>query len=327
MKLKEFTVYTSLAGTELLAGCFIAQGLDEYIVYEGRENAEEFLNTCAENWDYADIDKIAPESEPYIRVYIPEIPENEGKTEALRSDIERFCRENPDIDLGSMKITMGEVEEEDWANNWKQYYKPTEIGKRLLVCPSWEKVPEHGGRKVLLLDPGMAFGSGLHETTRMCLEALEKSVKEGMSLIDLGCGSGILSIAASLLGAKRMMAVDIDPVCTRVANDNASINGVKLNTVVGNVINDDEFFNSLLYDEESGKHEKYDIVVANIVAGVLIKTAHRIPHLLNKGGIFISSGIIEERLDEVTAEYEKNGLKICDIKHMGEWTCVIAAIG
>ena len=240
-------------------------------------------------------------------------------------NIKKFQSENPDMDLGEMKITLCEVDEEDWANNWKQYYKPLPIGEKLMVCPSWEEVPELAGRKLLKLDPGMAFGSGLHETTRMCLEEIEKYVQDGTSLIDLGCGSGILSIAGRLMGAKRMTAVDVDPVCTEVAAENAALNDVKLHTVIGNVINDDAFFESLL-KEGADTPEKYDVVVANIVAGVLIKIAYRIPHLMKKGGIFISSGIIEERLTEVTAEYEKQGIHVLQVKHMGEWCAVTATV-
>ena len=324
MKITEFTLYTSIAGTELMAGCFMAAGVNEYVVYEGRELTEEFLNECAENWDYADIDKIAPEAQPYIRAYIPQLPENDGIPDELQMRINQFAKENPDIDLGELRIEINEVDEEDWANNWKQYYKPIKIGSKLLICPSWEPVPELNGRKLLLLDPGMAFGSGLHETTRMCLEAIEKYVEPGMSLIDLGCGSGILSIAGRLMGANRMTAVDVDPVCTEVAAKNAELNGVKLNTVIGNVINDDSFFESLLRTD--AEKQPYDIVVANIVAGVLIQIAHRIPELLKRGGIFVSSGIITERAEEVAQAYEAHGIRITDIKYMGEWAAITATV-
>ena len=321
MKITEYTLYTNLAGTELLAGCFIAAGINEYVVYEGRETIEDFLNSCSENWDYADLDKIAPDDVPYIRAYIPQVAENAGIADEITECVRRFADENPDMDLGELRIEIKEIDEEDWANNWKKYYKPMPIGEKLLVCPSWEEVPELGERKLLLLDPGMAFGSGLHETTRMCLEEIEKRVCDGTTLIDLGCGSGILSIAASLLGAKDLVAVDVDPVCTKVARENAELNGVTLHTVVGNVINDDDFFRTLRSSEKDGK---YDIVVANIVAGVLIKIAFRIPELLHEGGIFISSGIIHERLDEVIAAYESVGLSIVEIKKMGEWAAVVA---
>lgn len=322
MKLTEFTVYTTIAGTDLLAGCFIEAGIDEYVVYEGRENIQDFLNDCAENWDYADIDKIAPDDIPSIETYIPNVKENEGKTEKLKSLIYKFAEENKDIDLSPLKIEIKTIEEQDWANMWKEFYKPTAIGERLMICPSWEKdIPELGGRKLLLLDPGLAFGSGLHETTRMCLEQIEKTADNGKTVIDLGCGSGILSIAAQLLGASEVKAVDIDPICTKVAKENAELNNVNLDTADGNVT-DDEFFNQLI----CGKTDKYDIVLANIVANVLIKIAYRVPSLLKKGGVFISSGILNERLEEVLEEYKKQKIKILEVKSMGEWCCVVGTV-
>ena len=146
------------------------------------------------------------------------------------------------IDLGSLRFVVRMTDEEDWANNWKIYYKPLKIGERLLVRPSWESLSDAEGRTVLSLDPGMAFGTGSHHTTRMCLQYLEKTVKEGDMLLDLGCGSGILSIAGVLLGAKSALAVDIDPIAEKIAYENAEINGVlrdRYEVRIGDVLTDD----------------------------------------------------------------------------------------
>ena len=152
-------------------------------------------------------------------------PQNYALQEAAKASLERLKTLDLGVDLGSLTVTIRSLDEEDWANNWKKYYKPLEIGSRLLVLPSWEPLPQTD-RVVLKLDPGMAFGTGAHHTTRMCLELLEKTVRPGDTMLDMGCGSGILSIASLLLGAKKAVAVDIDPIAETIARENAAMNGL-----------------------------------------------------------------------------------------------------
>ena len=210
------------------------------------------------------------------------------------------------------------MSEEDWANNWKAYYKPLEIGERLVVRPSWEAIGDTD-RVVLSLDPGMAFGTGTHQTTRLCLEFLERLVKNGDEMLDLGCGSGILSIAGLLLGASHAIAVDIDPIVETIAAENAAMNGIKdeYRIMTGDILSDDGIKREI-------SKQRYDIVTANIVASVIIKLAPQIPALLKDDGVFIASGIILERLDEVKNAFANNGLKVLEVKKLDEWSALTA---
>ena len=222
--------------------------------------------------------------------------------------------------LGSLEIGTRIVDEEDWANNWKAYFKPMQIGEKLLVCPSWEEVPEGSTGAVLRIDPGMAFGSGTHHTTRMCLELLEKLISPDMRVADLGCGSGILSIAASLMGARETYAIDIDPVAAKVAGENAALNGIDMDKYfirTGDILTDAEFKKDIA-------GEKFDIVMANIVANIIIAFAPVVPQLMKDGGMFIASGIIDDRLDEVTEALRENGLKIIEVREGEDWRALLA---
>ena len=211
------------------------------------------------------------------------------------------------------------TDDEDWENNWKIYYKPLEIGERLLVRPSWEQADDTG-RIVLSLDPGMAFGTGSHHTTRMCLEFLEKTVKDGDDMIDLGCGSGILSIGALLLGAKEALAVDIDPIAEKIAYENAAMNDItpdKYTVLIGDVLSD-----TALQDRLCEK--RYDVVAANIVASVIIELTKIVPRMIKPDGVYIMSGIIGERLDEVLAALEENGFEVLEVRAGDDWRAVMA---
>ena len=220
--------------------------------------------------------------------------------------------------FGRLAVELSGIKEEDWANNWKAYYKPLEIGERLVVRPSWEAIGDTD-RVVLSLDPGMAFGTGTHQTTRLCLEFLERLVKNGDEMLDLGCGSGILSIAGLLLGASHAIAVDIDPIVETIAAENAAMNGIKdeYRIMTGDILSDDGIKREI-------SKQRYDIVTANIVASVIIKLAPQIPALLKDDGVFIASGIILERLDEVKDALANNGLKVLEVKKLDEWSALTA---
>ena len=201
------------------------------------------------------------------------------------------------------------VEQEDWQNGWRKYYHPLEIGRRLAVVPSWQEYDTD--RVKLILDPGLAFGTGGHETTSLCMEALDERVKGGERVLDIGTGSGILAIAALKLGAAVAEGVDIDPVAVRTAGENAALNGVqdKLTVLVGD-----------LSDKASGK---YDIITANIVANAILSLAPAVPGLMAEDAVFIASGIIDSRKDEVIAGLEKAGLAIVEVKEKRGWECIV----
>ena len=201
------------------------------------------------------------------------------------------------------------VEQEDWQNAWKQYYHAMDIGRRLAIVPGWEEYDTD--RTVITMDPGMAFGTGTHETTSLCLETLDELVQGGERMLDIGTGSGILAIAALKLGAKEAGGVDIDPMCVRTAGENARSNGVaeKLTVLVGD-----------LSDKASGV---YDIITANIVAAAILSLAPAVPALMAPGAKFIASGIIDERRDEVLDGLKAAGLRPVQVKEKRGWVCII----
>ena len=299
----EIAVYTTDAGIEPVSAALTGVGITGLSIEESHESAFAFLKEAAVFWDFADMDKIGVDT-PCVKGYLADCPENLPTVEAAKSAVERLKNLELGFDIGSLAMTVVTVDEEDWANNWKKYYKPLNIGKRLLVLPSWEPCPETN-RTVLQLDPGMAFGTGAHQTTRMCLEFLEKVVKDGDAMLDLGCGSGILSIASILLGASNAKAVDIDPIAEKIAYENAALNGIgndRFTVLIGNVLTDTGVQNAI--------QGKYPVICANIVADVIIALAPIAKPLLTKGGAFIVSGIIDDRVEEVKAALHHNGFTV-----------------
>lgn len=215
------------------------------------------------------------------------------------------------IDKGEGKVTVKSVNEEDWANNWKKYYKPTKIGEKIVVKPTWEEYSANKGEIVVELDPGMAFGTGTHETTRLCVRALEKYVNKDAIVFDIGTGSGILAIAAAKLKAQKVVGVDLDPVAVDAAKKNSKLNNLE------NI----EILHGNLIDVVKGKA---NIVVANILADIIKVLTEDIKTVLVDGGYFISSGIILDRKDDVIAKLEKCGFKIEEVNVDGEWCCIVA---
>lgn len=197
------------------------------------------------------------------------------------------------------EITISDCKLEDWQNNWKQYFHPTPIGEKLLIRPVWEDNYDAGDRKVLDIEPGLAFGSGSHPTTRLCLEILEKYIDESSTVLDIGCGSGILSIASLLLGARSAFGVDIDPIAVKTAKENALQNGF-----------DDSKFNAVEGDLSDKVSGKFSVVVANIVADIIMVFNKEVGKFLEDDGIYITGGIIESREDEVLFSFAQNGFEI-----------------
>lgn len=214
-------------------------------------------------------------------------------------------------DLGIEYSTCeSHVKESDWRNNWKKYFRPLECGKKLLICPSWEKLPDDNNRIKLLIDPGLAFGTGSHETTRLCLEALEDSVTSGKTVLDIGCGSGILAIASVLLGAEHADGADIDGYAVKNAVENAQLNCVSDKT---------DFVCGDLTEKISGKH---DIITANIVADIIIRLFGNVKDYMNDNAVFIVSGIIDTRENDVLTAAKQNSFTVAERRCDGGWICL-----
>jgi len=322
MRWTEITIDTTDEGADIVCARLSMLGINEVSVVQGREAAEAVMRDAVKYWDYAD--DAALNNSPAVKAYIADVPENEGIVDKIIASMAELNGMSQEIGLplGSLEVHTAFVDEQDWANNWKAYFKPINVGERLTVCPTWEHVEELPGRAVLRIDPGMAFGTGTHHTTRMCLELMEEHVKGGETVADIGCGSGILSTSAILMGAKNAVAVDIDPVATKIASENADNNGIDLTSYTvytGDILSDAQIRSAVT-------RQKYDIVLANIVANVIIALAPLVPKLMHKDSVFISSGIIEDRLDEVISALEAQGLKVTKVKCGEDWRALEAVL-
>ena len=244
--------------------------------------------------------------EAIIHLYLPS---NDNARESLSFLKERF--EALHIPFQAATDT---VDPKDFENNWKKYFKSTEIGRRLCICPSWEQYNNKENRKVLKIDPGAAFGTGTHATTAMCLALLDQFITPNQTVLDIGCGSGILSIAAVLLGAERATGIDIDPVAVKVARENAALNGLSEKT---------EFLVGNLNEKITSR---YSVVCANIVADVIMALAPDVPGLLAPGGRFLCSGIIDSRAEEVRAALLRAGLQITNTVTESNWVAFAATV-
>ena len=246
-------------------------------------------------------------SKGIVHIYIS--PE-ENPNEAVLFLSERYTAENIEH-----TIDTSECKNADWENNWKKYFKPMPVGNKLLIHPVWEQEYEANGRAVIHLEPGLAFGSGTHDTTRQCLESLENYAGEGKTLLDVGCGSGILSVCGLLLGCDKALGVDIDPLAVKTAKENALSNGF-----------DETKFTCLkgsLTDKVAGK---YDIIMANIVADIVIELCRDVKKFMNDGAVMITSGIILPRERDVLEAFEKNGLKVLERHESGGWLCFTVGV-
>lgn len=208
------------------------------------------------------------------------------------------------------------IDEEDWANNWKKYYKPFNVGNKLMIKPQWETIDNSDGRTVLNIEPGLAFGTGTHESTKMCLELIEQCVTDGNRIMDIGCGSGILSVAAVLLGAEKAIAVDIDPLAVKITSENALLNGLLSNKI--------EVFEINLLENDMDIDAKCDIVVANIIADAIVALSAVVNKYLKKNGKFICSGIIDQKLEEVISALNSNGFVIEEQVFENGWVAITA---
>ena len=318
MKWKKYTIETTTAAEDFMSSMLMELGIEGIEIEDNIPLTKE---------DQADM---------FID-FLPELPPDEGISHVSfyieddgsdQSDMLRKVKLGLEdlrdtVDVGSGVISSSETEDLDWINNWKKYFTSFTIGD-ILIKPTWEEVkPEDADKFMIEIDPGISFGTGKHETTQFCIKQLIKYIegaKEAPTVLDVGCGSGILSIVALKLGAKEVVGTDLDADCMISTRDNMQVNHLdeKLGTFyVGNLIDDTEL-------QKKVGTEKYDIVVANILADVIIPMAPVIPDRLKEGGYFITSGIIDFKENEVKEAIEAAGLKVIEINHQGEWVNITA---
>lgn len=309
MEWSEITI--KVASKDLETASAIATAASPGGLYiEDYSDMEQLLATSG-YYDYVDRSLLEKDTDySVIHVYLP--PDLSSK-EATTFVEDRLRAEGIGYEL-----LMGTVKETDWAESWKRYYHMQKIGERLVVRPSWEKYEEKEGEAVVILDPGMSFGTGEHETTRLCLELLERELKGGERVLDIGTGSGILSIAAIKLGASSVTSVDIDPNAVRIAIENAAENGIvppQMRALSGNI-------NDAAFSKELG--DGYDMLLANIVADVIIPAAGGFFEKLRPGGTLITSGIIGPRVEDVEAALKAAGFTRKETARMNDWAAILA---
>lgn len=307
MNWTEVQIKTTAELEELVSNVLYDAGATGLAIEDPRDILE--LSLSEEKWDFVDPSLINLEFEGVlIKAYFSESNDLENKIEEIKNRI----KNDPVLSTGENEIKIGIVDDNDWAESWKKYYKPIRIGERILIKPSWEEYNLEENDILIELDPGMAFGTGTHETTAMCTEALEKYVKPGDIVYDIGCGSGILSIVAAKLGAEKVVGVDLDELCVKVSNENIEMNNVE--KIV-------EIKEGNLLDVVEGKA---NIIVSNIIAEIIARMTKDLKSYLKDNGIFITSGIIVEKIHLVEKALLENGFQILDIKKQNGWACIIA---
>lgn len=253
----------------------------------------------------------------YLTFYLEEEEDKAAVLLNVRKELEEM---RAYLNVGACTIEESQTEDVDWVNNWKQYFHQFYIDD-ILVIPSWEKVKEEDSDKLVIhIDPGTAFGTGMHETTQLCIRALKKYVTEDTEILDVGCGSGILGMLALKFGAKHSVGTDLDPCAIDATHENMEVNGIRKDqyeVMIGNIIDDKEVQDKVGY-------EKYDIVLANILADVLVPLTPVIIHQMKKGAVYITSGIIDDKEETVVEAVKAAGLEVLEVNYQGEWVSVVA---
>lgn len=307
----ELKIDTSHAGLDAVTEMLEQQGVTGVMI-DDEADFQSFLENNRQYWDYVDDDLLAQKKGvSRVTFYLERNEDAYGTVAAVRMAMSALKKEHPEY--APLLLTMADVADEDWENNWKQFYKPMEIGSRLLVVPEWEEAADPT-RVKLVLNPGLTFGTGSHATTRLCLQALDTHIHGGERVLDLGCGSGILSIAALRLGAESAFACDIDEKCVDVAYENAALNDIGKDRYTvrwGDVLTD------AALRQEMGAG--YDIVVANIVADVIMGLSPHVRPFLKPGGLFLCSGIIDDRAAEVLEKLKADGWDVFEQRSSEGW--------
>jgi len=324
MNWTEVSIYTTTDGIEIINGALLRLNINDAVI-EDPGVFEDFLNNETLNWDYYDEELAKMKNkESCIKVYLADNDQGRELLRKIYKFLDEIKKDNNIIDLGRLEVETKILNDEDWANNWKQYFKPFVVSDKIVIKPSWEQYNELSDGKIILeIDPGMSFGTGQHHTTRLCIEQIVKYLKEDTEVLDLGCGSGILSIAALLLGAKGCTAVDIDENAIHIAKENAALNNIysdKFNVYCGDVTEDAQLRKKIGYD-------KYDMIAVNIIAQIIKGMSFTFPKFLKKGGLVIASGIIKKYSDEVIENFKGLGIEIIEICHSEDWVSITGRLG
>lgn len=325
MEWLELKIHTSSQGIEALCALLMELGAGAVQIEDSAE-MKAYLASDDKNWDYVDDELLNIEEDYlYVQLYLTHDADGYALFERIKYGISELAKLDLGIDLGSLELEYKVRSDEEWVDNWKKYYKPLEIGKNIVIKPEWEEYnPPEGadGKTVFSINPGHLFGTGLHQSTQLCLEHLEDIVDNESNILDIGCGSGILSLVGLILGAKSAFAVDLEPGCIKVVTENARLNNISMDKLIiraGNALTDKE-----LIAEISGK--KYNIIVANIVADIIIALLPTVKKNLEDGGLFISSGIITERQADVCKALEIAGFTVENTTFKDNWVSIAARI-
>lgn len=313
------TIYTATDGIEPVSGRLMQLGITGLVI-EDESEFNDFLEETKDTWDYVDEDLVEKMSgETRVIAYVSDDISGRELLAAIKSSMAELKEINENNVYGRLAIEIEGTKTEDWANAWKQYFHTMEIGEKILVKPQWEEITEPTDRVVFNINPGMSFGTGSHETTQLCLAQLEKYVTSGCRMLDLGCGSGILSVVSLLLGAESAVAVDIDPNCIDTAYENSDMNNIdrdRYTVISGNVLTDPDVKAVI-------SQNKYEVVAANIVADVIIGLAPAARLYMKEGGVFITSGIIDGRQEEVKSALTEQGFVVVDMQRRKDWWSIV----
>ena len=314
MKWKQFRLKTTTQAEDIVSSMLADLGIEgvqieDKIPLTEQDKEQMFVDILP---DIPDDDGTA-----YLTFYLDEEEDVAPVLMNVRKELEDM---RAFLDVGECTIEESETEDVDWVNNWKQYFHQFYIDD-ILVIPSWEKVkPEDSDKMVIHIDPGTAFGTGMHETTQLCIRALKKYVTSETEILDVGCGSGILGMLALKFGAKHSHGTDLDPCAIDATHENMEVNGIRKDqyeVMIGNIIDDKAVQDAVGY-------EKYDIVAANILADVLVPLTPVIIHQMKPGAVYITSGIIEDKENVVVEAVKAAGLEVLEVNHQGEWVSVVA---
>lgn len=317
MKYLEITIKLNRCAIEPALAALDMIGIDDAEVRDPHDAEEIMADKETYEWDYVDA-KVAADIGKTPEIHIYHDLSDHGFVAAVSGAMEKLKKDFDDgvygegQDPGKITVTSEVKDDSLWKDKWKEYFKPAHISDRIVVKPTWEKYEPAEGEIVIEIDPGMAFGTGTHETTSMCIKALEKYITPSASMLDAGCGSGILSIAGARLGAADVLGVDIDEEAVRVSEENFELNGTS------------DVCRAEVGDVTKGVNYQADIVAANLMAELLCMIAGGLAAHMKKGGVLVSSGILNEKEEMVRSAFEDAGLTITEVMHDGEWCCIIA---